>query len=316
MSSNSVSPSEINAKNVSVTDPRKKKSDKGTERIVALILYKGAPGYWETPALRAPFGVNSFTKGESGGSDYSLNLSLDADDNFTKQLAKIDELMIDYGVKHSKMLFGKQYTADQRPVVEALYTPVLKPGRVDGDNHYPPRIAPKIMRDREENVRPNLLFYHSRDDQVELESFEQLQELIPKGSNVKALVAPRPWFISGRFGLSLNVLQVLAGKRKGSRPKGYAFNDDSEAPPAVEEESTSEEAEEADVAEKEESVENSESEAEAADSDAEAEEESEAEVEEESEAEEEEEVAPPPKKSASKKSAAAPARKRTTASKK
>ena len=50
MSSNSVSPSEINAKNVSVTDPRKKKSDIKLKEFSA-FLYKGAPGYWETPAF-------------------------------------------------------------------------------------------------------------------------------------------------------------------------------------------------------------------------------------------------------------------------
>ena len=303
MSSNCVSPVEFNAKNLSVTAPRKKKNEKTkSEKIMALMLYNEAPAYWETTACRAPFGVAAFAKGETNTNDYSLNLSLDPEHNFTKQLAKVDDMMIDYGIKHSKLIFGTQYTPDQRQVVQALYKGILKPGKVDGDNVYPPRISPKIKKSQDDQSRPNILFYHSRGEEVEVESFRQLEELIPKGTMVKALIVPRPWFISGRFGVSLDVIQVLAPKRQTMRPKTYAFNDDQEfasqaaAAAAADdakasEQETNAESEEEQV--EEQSVENTEE-----DEAVEAEDASASEAEEEEEEEDEEEPAPPspPKK--------------------
>jgi len=310
MSSNSVSPNELDSANVTITDPRKRKSEKTkTERIVSLMLYNQSPAYFETPLCRAPFGINTYAKGDTGISDYSLNLSLDPEDNFTKQCANIDNLMIDYGVKHSKMLFGKQYTPEQRPVVEALYTPMLKEGKIDGDNHYPPRIAPKILRKHEDATVPNVLFYHSKDEEVDVESFDHLIDLVPKGSSNKTLIVPRPWFISGRFGTSLNVLQILAPKRKSMRPKSFAFNDELGATEKVaQDEFTNEEDEVVETKnDASSSVENTDD----------GEEGEEGEVEEEEASDEECEPTPPPKKASTKKAAGGTApRKRATTTRK
>ena len=223
MSQNVVTNSEFSAKNFSLADPKKKDG-----RINALGLYNGRPFYSETPLSSTPFGITTFQGGEK--QDYSMNMSLNKEDPYTQQLNQLDEYMIDYGVKHSKVIFGKEYTPAQRPIVEALYSRVLKEGRKDGDKEYPPRIAPKIMRSRDATEKPNLMFFHSSSEEVELDSFDQLVSLVPKGSKVKSLIVFRPWFISGKFGLSCNVIQVLAPKRSFSRPTGYAFNSSEDLP--------------------------------------------------------------------------------------
>ena len=228
MASNIVSPSDFKAESVSVTVPRKK-----GERLQAYVLFNGAPAYCESPLSGAPFGVTSYmnkdNKNDNSQASYSVNLSI-SDEDYAEQLDKFDEMMIDYGVEHSKTIFGKQYNKSQRAVVEALYTRVLKKGNQDGDEKYPPRISPKIQRDRDDSKKPNILMFHSKDEEVEIESFDQLQTLIPKGMKMKAIFAFRIWFISGRFGVSTNVFQVLAPKRVASRPVSFAFNDANDVP--------------------------------------------------------------------------------------
>jgi hypothetical protein len=163
--------------------------------------------------------VKAFEGGDK--TDYSLNISLEHDDKLIQSFNELDEYMIDFAVEHSLLIFKKKYTSAQREVVRAMYTSLVK--KSDGGD-YPPRISPKIQKKSSTDLTPELLFYHSEEEEVEIESFSQLEKLVPKGARVKAIVSLRPWFVSGRFGVNLTIQQILVSKMSSGKPTTYAFS--------------------------------------------------------------------------------------------
>jgi hypothetical protein len=223
MSSNSTSEfriittEEFDVSYITATEPKKK-----NERLQSYLLYNSGMFHVETNIGRAPFGVKAFEAGEkSDKTDYSLNISLEHDDKLIQSLSQLDEYMIDFAVENSMIIFKKKYTLAQREVVRAMYTSSVKKSE-GGD--YPPRIAPKIQKKSSTDLTPSLLFYHSEEEEVEIESFSQLEKLVPKGARVKAIVSLRPWFVSGRFGVNLTIQQILVPKMSSGKPTTYAFS--------------------------------------------------------------------------------------------
>jgi hypothetical protein len=211
-----ISTEDFDISNVTATEPKKK-----NERLQSYLLYNASTFYVETNFGRAPFGVKAFEAGDKEKTDYSLNISLENDDKLIQSLTELDEYMIDFAVEHSMIIFKKKYTSAQREVVRAMYTSSVKKSE-GGD--YPPRIAPKIQKKSSTDLTPALLFYHSEEEEVEIESFSQLEKLVPKGARVKAIVSLRPWFVSGRFGVNLTIQQILVPKISSGKPTTYAFS--------------------------------------------------------------------------------------------
>jgi hypothetical protein len=209
-----ISTEDFDVSNVTATEPKKK-----NERLQSYLLYNASTFYVETNFGRAPFGVKAFEGGDK--TDYSLNISLEHDDKLIQSFNELDEYMIDFAVEHSLIIFKKKYTSAQREVVRAMYTSLVK--KSDGGD-YPPRIAPKIQKKSSTDLTPELLFYHSEAEEVEIESFSHLEKLVPKGARVKAIVSIRPWFVSGRFGLNLTIQQILVPKMSSGKPTSYAFS--------------------------------------------------------------------------------------------
>ena len=209
-----ISTEDFDISNVTATEPKKK-----NDRLQSYLLYNSSTFYVETNFGRAPFGVKAFEGGDK--TDYSLNISLENDDKLIQSLTDLDEYMIDFAVEHSMLIFKKKYTTQQREVVRAMYTSSVKKSE-GGD--YPPRIAPKIQKKSSTDLTPGLLFYHSEEEEVEIESFSQLEKLVPKGARVKAIVSLRPWFVSGRFGVNMTIQQILVPKMSGGKPTTYSFS--------------------------------------------------------------------------------------------
>lgn len=209
-----ISTEDFDVSNVTATEPKKR-----NDRLQSYLLYNSATFYVETNFGRAPFGVKAFEGGDK--TDYSLNISLEQDDKLIQSLSELDEYMIDFAVENSMIIFKKKYTSAQREVVRAMYTSSVKKSE-GGD--YPPRIAPKIQKKSSTDPTPALLFYHSEEEEVEIESFSQLEKLVPKGARVKAIVSLRPWFVSGRFGVNLTIQQILVPKISSGKPTTYAFS--------------------------------------------------------------------------------------------
>jgi len=226
-----VTPNEFDVKRITITEPKKK-----NEKWQSAVLFESSPFYLQTEeGGRAPFGIRSFSnekapvKGEAKveTNDYKLNVSLDPKGTFVERLRELDEKMIDFGVEHSKVILGQKYTQGQREIVRAMYTTLVKTSE-EGD--YPPRIQINIQK---RGDIPQVLFYHSEQEEVEIESFKQLVDLVRKGAVVKTLVTLRPWFINKKFGISLVLQQIIVPKNAGGRPTSYAFNDKTGITPVV-----------------------------------------------------------------------------------
>jgi len=282
---NVILPSEFDTSRVTATVPKKNKDGK----INSYFTYGGERCFFQTPELKAPFGVTAFepknnTKGPTE-LQWSLNLSaLPSDDTkhsqqyiknvneWFEKLSEIDEKMIEHAYKHSEIVFGKpneeQFeeqsknapkgskgkSAKDKPItrdlVSALYSKVVKE-----DEKYPSRIQPKINKkiietkesnsegneqSGEKKIIPDLLLFKKPTKGEKMNStpinfdslknklnesftFEDLVKLVPKGSYVTAIVEPRIWYIAGKAGLSLNVVQLVYTEQSGGKPKNYAF---------------------------------------------------------------------------------------------
>ena len=236
-----ITSTKFSSSDIEITD-LKTVNKNGKKSLQSLLLHnlggEASQMYVETPgALNAVFGIKSYQKGDSGSSDYSINLSarsLNKDDQSAVNAwyatwDQVDELLIDFGVKNSKAIFGKQYTSKQREVVSALYTRCVKK---DEGGEYPARLAPKIQRVRvkeggtwKPTDKPDILVFKQSTAQEGYESFDELVKDCPPGTYVQAIIQPRLWFISGKFGLSLNVVQMqILAKKKGGKPTGFAFS--------------------------------------------------------------------------------------------
>ena len=229
----------IEIENLSATEPRENKDGK----LASYLLNNGEPFYLTMPVYaKAPFGVNGY--GENKGdvpTAFSLNVcafTAEKDDietakKFFTSLKELDEYMIDFGLKYSKKIFGKKYEKGTHDaVVEALYTPTVKTGEDKEGNSYPDRITAKIKPDYNNPNRPKAKIYTNRsktDINDEKYTYDDLMELIPKGSFVKVIIQPNIWFISGKMGISWKVIQLkIMPDSKKSKIASYAFSDDSD----------------------------------------------------------------------------------------
>ena len=243
MTSYQIEANEFTADNVSCTKPR---TNKKTKRLQTLLLYAyengQAPLYFETPeSLVVPFGLSSYEQGDNTGKyDYSLPMICSSSDtkeqntvtHWFEQLKLMDEFMIDFGVQYSREIFGQEYTKEQRMIVEALYSRMIKKPKVNKETGepYPERIQPKVRKQWEEtptslNGVPGVEVYTTSESPLTLDSWEELQEVIPRGGSVTAIIQPRVWFVSGKFGTTLQVLKLkVTPREKREIPRGYTFS--------------------------------------------------------------------------------------------
>ena len=262
MTSNQVTASNFNASNISCTEPKKNKK----KRLQAYLLYdygdKNKPLYLETPeALVCPFGLSSYEAVEdSGVFSYSLPMTMNSSiaseqpvvDSFLKQLQELDEFMVDYGIRYSKQIFGKEYTESHREIVREFYSPLIKEPKINADTGepYPHRISPKIKKVWEEtptsaNGTPNLEVYTSSVDDNHPESWDDLNALLPGRVSSTGILSFRPWFVNKKYGLSMTLLKLkVMPVERNEAPRGYSFS----RPPVASESSTVVETQEAESA--------------------------------------------------------------------
>ena len=201
---NLIKNSDFSAKDFSLPDP--------INGEVIFALYKNKPFASETP-LSLIKGLNK--------KKTRMDIFLDKEDSYTQQLKIIDEYMIDYGIKHSRIIFGKEYTQAQRSIVESFYYSVLKgqqdvyfhPGtgaiKFHDEEHY---ISPKIMFDSTTTSRRSGNLRHAPPSQEVLDSFDHFISSIQKDNKVNLVINFTPWFLAGKFGLNSWVLQIRARK--------------------------------------------------------------------------------------------------------
>jgi hypothetical protein len=235
-----VSPDVFTHKEVRLAVPKKKSDGK----IFTSSSYKKNPIYLETPWLQATMGVTNnikFIKSATDKLKWQLILSATPADeseaglveHFFNELRATDEMGIEYQFTNAKGLYNKEKSKES---IKENAWKLFKQSRPE----YPAQVSPTIYSYRtkegkdkvvEDPNRPGIQVYIDGDELDSEgnpidrcpETFEKLQELIPKGSFIKAILSVRFASSPKDGGFLCSVSQLLVKPRANNRPKNYAF---------------------------------------------------------------------------------------------
>ena len=165
---------------------------------------------FQTPNCGLPYGMSAFDK--AGPVKYSVELSLRGYDDPTNKmkqfhdaLSRLDEFMIDQGVKNSKQWFKSDLSRD---VIKAFYTPMVRLAKDKEGNPkpYPPTIK-LSLRQKRDSQEFDVQCYDDKRNQYK---GIPLEELLVKGAQTTCLIqCTGVWFAGSKFGLSWKLVQAL-----------------------------------------------------------------------------------------------------------
>jgi len=230
--------------NIIITDPKK---DKETGQLRAAFLHKrnnqANTFAIETTPVKVAFsptyyGENnkdsivpeenrnySFVTSPNGG---TLEI-VENTKNFMNSLKKIKTDVVDpYYVKHSLLVSKKKVDAHNKDVmIETSVTYSVKENKQKPDGtFYDPNITVKINK---KNGLPDLSLFIEKNgvvNQVEVTSFTQLQELLPRGTICKMIIRLIISFVNKSMHVSFRLVQLkIYAVDKLTIPKTYAFSD-------------------------------------------------------------------------------------------
>lgn len=213
----------INIGKVSIAEPRPNANNGKS----IYINYDRHPFIVQTPKMILPYNLSAYER-EGAPTKYSIELSFrDLDSNpkvqqFYENFEKLDELIVDEGVKNSWTWLQKKKA--HKDVISALFSPHIKfsrdkeTGEVDGK--YPPTMKVKLPFWDGKASFKMYDFSHKELDRP-------MEELFVKGAQVQVLMkCSGIWVVGGKFGCSWNISQVMVDAP--ATIKSYAFIDDSE----------------------------------------------------------------------------------------
>ena len=195
----------------SVVFSKMKKNKNGGKTVYINTADGKGKLYLQLPFMRSPYGLSAFTDETTNKTSYSLDLSIDPDNELAVELAEklkqLDTRIIETVAANSKEWLGKVYNPEV--MKEALYKPLVRPGKED----YPDTIKLKVM------TKPTGEFM--------AEAYNPKQELVPidsieKGQRCLCIVnVTQIWFIDNKFGVSLRLSQALF--QQSTKLPSFAF---------------------------------------------------------------------------------------------
>jgi len=215
MSAPTITATEFNGRNVTVSAPKAVEIEKDGKRQTvgkkAFLNHNGERLRMQTAtAMKSPFGLSIYTA-EGGGQDkHSINLSFNGYQqdgevkDFYDAISALDNTVIDQAVANSKAWFGK---VQSREVIQAFYTPSIKFGK-DSSKDYPPTM--KL------NLRRNGNAYETKFFDLTGKPFKGIpvDEMLGKGALLTALIEASDVWIAGtgKFNIRWNVSQIIVHK--------------------------------------------------------------------------------------------------------
>ena len=221
---------EFDSSNFSVTEPKVDKDG----RTQFTLLYNGGRVNLETPWFYLPFAPSRFSETSpytmrltdrpvrmEGTTEEEYEVAKERSVQWFKNLGEsLTDTLLDYGVTHSEVIFGEEY---ERPVVKALFSNAVK------KNDYGYFCNGKLRGSFDDQDTPNVELYvqhpSGKYTKESTSTFDELIEALPKSSRAKAIIFPTLWAVSGKFGISWNVRQILLKKRVQRSFTGFAFSD-------------------------------------------------------------------------------------------
>ncbi len=196
------------------------------------IFYDNHLMILETPYLKSPFGVTSYQKGSKLGHSITLmscGTYTDSQEVITKffnELKKIDEVMITFGEKYSEMLFGKEMS---RTEIIQIYDSGVR-GKLDAKGvPYPDKISPKVISHDSDNNIPKIVIFKNSKNPLEINSWNDLENVIEKGRSLRGIIQPKVYFLKDRYGISYEYHQIKLPSivtANDIQVGNYSFSDD------------------------------------------------------------------------------------------
>jgi hypothetical protein len=211
---------QLDIRDFSISPPKTSKDKK----IVSYLNNKNSDqNAYETP--------NLFTKGlwkyepGSGEPSYSISLSKYASngesienvEKFFSYLNEVDNIAISYIILNSQIIFKKQYTEEQRPIVEELFTRgVIQKVGDNGITYISIKLKIK---------KPDILIFEGRTN-LNVRTFEDIENiLLGRKTPIRAIFKPQIYFMGKKCGITYHVTQILIPERKIPKPlPDFAFS--------------------------------------------------------------------------------------------
>jgi len=219
---------EFDINNVSFAAPRK--NNMGGQNVLVNYLNtetgRKGPLVFQTPRLRAPFGLDRQDNDGAGPIKYNVNVSLAHGETpqpavkaFTDNVACLDTFIYDSGISSSELWFGKTKSAE---VVSELFKSCIKKSK---ENKWPSTLKLKLpLRDN----KPTFDIYDEGKKKLTLlnDQLELDLECIQRGCEVVAIVqCTGVWFMGKtQFGIGWKVLQMKIFQ--SNKLIGYSIVDD------------------------------------------------------------------------------------------
>jgi len=224
----------LNVDSVEFSAPRQNKNNAG-KTIFVRNSDDGNSLLIETPKMQVPFGISSSLQweeknnknnknGNTTGSNppkYHLDLSFNKVDGIVfDQFQALEKELLDYAIENSEALFGEK---KKEAVIEEFFTSSIKVSKPKDGNAYPARLKCKLLvNDKGEfNVGVYDGITHQQIQMTE----DNYQQVIPKGSEVKVILACSGWTVEKKFGLKWRAEQILVFPRT-DKLNGFAFGKD------------------------------------------------------------------------------------------
>lgn len=192
------------------------------------VSYDNGNFVYQTPKMRAPFGAFSSQMSENDAEKHYLELSFGGESSLVSKahelFNQLDEKMLDVGQEFSQQWFNKKKMS--RELAEDKYSSCVRrfkdPQTKEATGKYPDTFRVKIPKSAE--GYPLVEVYDQHKERIEVNSMEELLELVSKGSYVKALVQCSNLWITQKYGMGWRLVQLQVFPT-GQMAK-YSFIDD------------------------------------------------------------------------------------------
>jgi hypothetical protein len=175
--------------------------------------------------MRTPFGFNVW--GEGAAKKYSINLSFDGMDtnqsmkDFYDAMKRLDEYMIDLGVKNAREWFKKDMS---RELVADKYTPIIKLAK---DEKYAPTIKLTIGERRDKQGTPLGGFTPDLVDAKRNKVNDELDKVLVRNSTLTALIdVGGMWKSNVGYGLTLRLKSAMVHSSPSNSSSDFVVDDD------------------------------------------------------------------------------------------
>ncbi len=237
---------DLDVSKIRITDIRKDRNG----NLVCYINYDGVRGRFliETETGHT-FGVGNYVDEKKGiVSKYSMTYTErgstpEASANVSKLfdfLRALDEHMVDFLIKNSEHFYKEKLTNDDRRSVArsyAKYAIVKKNKNLKTGEVYPDSFKIGFQTDRDDKNKPlvSLLVGKSK---VDVNSFEELAQYVPKNSSVRLVIEPRIYLLADCAGIKFTArfMKVSDGKKGSPLPTEFTFSDSNDEAEAEAEE--------------------------------------------------------------------------------